>query len=339
MCIRDRIYTRLDSKNVMQTPVGFPLKSGCRVVKISTDLNPKNLVIAFEGKRQVNLGVCNRTNSGGCYDIYTVLSKDLGKTWDPINVVPRSSANDIAERLNPHLAFSPRSGQAYVFYTQRQISSPEAKLLYVFKNKNDAKFKTEQLIEQKSVTRIIDTVTTKEKLTTKVHVFYEADNKVKHKYIDEENMWNEGSDLDSKYHYTRFVAAESTIVAIYTDGVNSYFKYSSNHGKDWSTPSNIEKNYHKLATAVLKSKENNKFELSLLTTGFMSKDPAFKSIEIPGGSVTPLEPPFKDSKNYGIFMAQLRPHTKDSEENLFRAFGYIWGNGTAPSVFFSDYVK
>lgn len=336
---QDLRYARFNSKNEEQKAINFAIKFGCRVVKISPDANPKSLIIAFEGKRKVNLGVCNRTHTAGCYDIYTVLSKDAGNNWGPVNVVPRFDKNDVAERLNPHIAVGPVTKQVYLVYTQRSIHSHQAKLLHVFKNKDSDKFSEEYIIDIEPVMRIIDTVITQDKTVARAHIFYECENEVKHKYIDEEIVWKGGTELDGKFHYTRFAAAGATIVAIYTDGVKSFYKYSPDHGNEWSMPFDMDAKYHKSATAVLKPDGKDDFNLALLTTGFMSKDPAFKTIKLHSGSITSIDPPFKDDKNYGIFMPQLRPYTVSSDGNVFRAFGYIWCNGTAPSVFVSDYAN
>lgn len=335
------IYTKMKPDNKLDNSKDFKLQTGCRKVKIQLGPEDKTIMIAYEGKRLTGLVLCTQANPYGCYDIYTTISTDLGETWSRVTPIRREALNDITDRLNPHFVVNKVLKRAFLFYTRRPISSEQPNLAYTTKGGADKEFGRESTFSNVVDGRLISVISTIEKYTTVIHAFYENEGRVKHLISTNVNTWEVDDLCNATKHYTQFVSGigreTSVIAGIYTDGETTYFDYSSDHGKTWSKGYVLDNKYHKSAVATLTAKTDKEYELTILTSGFMSKNQTFISTTIPNVAVQVHPAPFADIKNFGVFMAQLNTYAESKEKRMRKAFGYIWINGTEPEVYVTNF--
>lgn len=329
------IYTRMSPDDKLDNPINFKLVTGCRDVKIQLGPEDKTIMVAYEGKRSQGMSLCTKDNPHGCYDIYIMISTNLGIDWTKPSPIKRELLNDITDRLNPHFVVDKVTKQSFLFYTRKPTSLDKATLAYTTRGENK-EFEREWIIHDATVDgKLISALTSREKYTTVSHVFYESEGRVEHLVNKNVNSWEIDDFFNAAEHYTQFVVGvgneTSMLVGIHTDGEKTYFKYSPDHGRTWSESKVIDYKYHKSAVATLIAKTDKEYELMLLTSSFMSKNQAFLSTTIPNISVKVHPAPFTNIKNFGVFMTQLNCYA-ESKKRTHKAFGYIWVSGTEPEV-------
>ena len=329
-------YIKIDNYLNKKT---IPITSGCRVVKIFGVNERRTLVIAFEGKRRLDMGVCNSTYKEGCYDIFTTYSTDFGERWSRAIQIRRNDQNDAVDRFNPHLGYIKPYNIMVLLYTMKPASLTSLRINFVKTKLDRPDFSGEMNVAASIDGKLLDLLVLNYDKTPECHVFFEDQGKVKHKFYIYDNPWIEAKEINTAdERYTRILSTEknlTSLVAIYTNGTHSFAKLSLDKGENWNISVKISDEYHKYATGILDIKSGNVYELTLLTTGFMNKKLSFKTVNLMDGKIETLASPFTNTSLYGIFMPQLIPSKKQGLP--YKAFGHIWGNKTYPDIYVSEY--
>jgi len=339
---QELIYLRILVNNDVQVRTEIPIISGCRVAKILGVDERKTLVIAFEGKRRLDMGVCNSTYKEGCYDIFTTYSTDSGEKWSRPTQIKRNDQNDAIDRFNPRLGYIKPYNLMILLYTMKPAPLTSLRINFVKTKLDRPDFNEEMNVAGTIDGRLLDLVVLNYDRIPECHVFFEDKGKVKHKFYIYDSSWIEAKDINiADERYTRFVGSEGdlrSVVAIYTDGKESFAKLSLDKGENWNTAVKISEKYHKYATAILNFKPESGHEVILLTTGFMNKEFSFKTVNFKDKGVKTLDSPFMNiTGGYGTFMPQLTLSRKDGIP--YKAFGYIWTNQTHPAICVSEYFS
>jgi hypothetical protein len=334
------VYALVDSKDNLQKEHKFTIKSGCVYVSVTVDSDHETVIIAFEGQRVFNAELCNEKDTKGCHDIFTVVSKNLGATWDNIEQLLHEDLDDAVERTEPHVSYNKKAQATFLYFIKEKVSSAKS-LYFSIRKDTEEKFTKElgAINNELPVKKLISVFTTKERRTWITHVFYDSYDTIIHVEIADINTWTYYDDtFDKTKQHKNFIAGigveTSMIAVIYTDGKKTYFKYSPNHGVHWSKEYLLFEEVPKNVIGAFKPGAKKDFEMLLLTSESMNRNRALYSVTFPTVSIKSLPLPFVDMINFGIFKTQLDQH---NEKKGVRAYGYIWTNEIIPAIYFSDY--
>ena len=335
-------YATIDASNNVVSDIELNYKYGCRVVKIIGDEANKGIAIAVEGQREFHLGVCNATNTKGCFDIYVTISDDSGASWSDPVPVPRHSGKDVADRLAPNFVLNPISHRIYLFYTHRIITSTETYIAYVTRPPGSSIFSTEVITRVQVEERLIGALPTLHNGKVVMNAFIEEKGNTIHMYTENGITWEKNNVLAAPYRFSGFTSDQSTlgpkIIGACTDGELTFVTISEDNGKTWSSVKRLGDKYHKISAGILcKGSFDGLLKYNLMTTSFMQVDQKYLTMTMPGEEPAYINAPFKEVENYGVFMPQLWCFTTpDTKRPAVKAFAYIWAKPNTPMLYVTD---
>ena len=333
------MYVCLGPKNDIIIEQYIGIASGCRAAQITAA--GKSLVIAFEGQRQFHLGVCNATNTKGCFDVYVTESKEEGYNWGNAVPVPRKSLSDVADRTAPHLLVNPDTSRIYVFYLQRNIGASSTNIAYVTRPKGSLIFSNEVVTRFMAEDRFIGTLTTINEAKVVIHLFAENKGRTTHIYTENSITWYENTITTEDLHFSSFVAdyqlLATVIMGICTDGKSTLVLASTDHGKTWPQKFSMLDNYHRVSFGMLCLSSDKKLKMNAITTNFMQTGQTYFTASIPDGEKKVLDAPFKGLENYGVFMPQVMCYTSQTTKMpAAKALAYVWTKPNKPRIYVTD---